>query len=53
MIHLYLAIIVWLVIALAIAWLVGGMIRRGRRYPADPPTYSADDWWQVTDQRHR
>lgn len=42
MIRLYLAIIVWLAVALALAYLVGGMIRRGRRYPADPPTYSAD-----------
>lgn len=53
MIYLCLAIIVWMAIAFAIAYLIGGLIRRGCRYPTDPPTRSADDWWQVTDQRHR
>lgn len=44
-----LAILIWLPLSLAIAYLIGGMIRRGRRYPADPPTRSADDWWQLPD----
>lgn len=44
------AIAAWLALGIVIAWLVGGIVRRGRHDRADPPTRSADDWWQLTDR---
>lgn len=40
----------WLALGIVIAWLMGGIVRRGRHDRTDPPTRSDDDWWQLTDR---
>lgn len=43
----------WLALGIIIAWVLGGIVRRGRRDRTDPPTRSPDDWWQITDRPAR